>query len=338
MPRVGRVQATERGEELRATRQPALDRRRRHRADHLSVLRDRLPRALAGAVRPGRRALVGGLHRRLRAAAAGRAAALADGLREPGSWRRRSATRCGSRRRSSSRSRSPSTWSPWRCGRPIQDHLLHGNSTLYWIGVAAITAYGASYFARGFLAGSHRLTIYALLIISESVSRTAFPFAVALGIASGQTAVALGIVAAPTLSLIVVPFAFLRRFGSEVEPAPADGEGEVQEAAPNRRVHARTRWTVRGRRLPDHALRADVPERRAPAGQRQRRRRGRGLHLQRADDRPGAAPALPGGPDEPPPPPHHAPAHRETRRTSAPRSASRSWRSPASRRWSRSRC
>ena len=97
---------------------------------------------------------------------------------------------------------------------PIQDHLLHGNSTLYWIGVAAITAYGASYFARGFLAGSHRLTIYALLIISESVSRTAFPFAVALGIASGQTAVALGIVAAPTLSLIVVPFAFLRRFGS----------------------------------------------------------------------------------------------------------------------------
>jgi O-antigen/teichoic acid export membrane protein len=96
---------------------------------------------------------------------------------------------------------------------PIEDHLLDGNTTLYWIGVAAITAYGASYFARGFLAGSHRLTIYALLIISESVARTAFPTAVALGIASGQTAVALGIVAAPTLSLMVVPFAFLRRFG-----------------------------------------------------------------------------------------------------------------------------
>jgi O-antigen/teichoic acid export membrane protein len=105
---------------------------------------------------------------------------------------------------------------------PIQDHLLHGNTTLYWIGVAAVTAYGASYFARGFLAGSHRLTIYALLIISESVSRTAFPFAVALGIASGQTAIALGIVAAPTLSLIVVPFAFLRRFGGEeAGPEPA---------------------------------------------------------------------------------------------------------------------
>ena len=105
---------------------------------------------------------------------------------------------------------------------PIQDHLLHGNSTLYWIGVAAVTAYGASYFARGFLAGSHRLTVYALLIISESVARTAFPTAVALGVASGQTAVALGIVAAPTLSLLVVPFAFLRRCGgARAGPEPA---------------------------------------------------------------------------------------------------------------------
>src|ERR671910_3547930 len=108
---------------------------------------------------------------------------------------------------------------------PIEDGLLDGNETLYWIGVAAVTAYGASYFARGFLAGSHRLTIYALQIISESIARTAFPTAVALGIASGQTAVALGIVAAPTLSLMVVPFAFLRRFGrvspSEEMPATA---------------------------------------------------------------------------------------------------------------------
>ena len=117
---------------------------------------------------------------------------------------------------------------------PIQDHLLDGNATLYWIGVTAITAYGASYFARGFLAGSHRLTIYALQIMSESVARTAFPAAVALGIASGQTAVALGIAAAPTLSLIVVPFAFLRRFGAPEEasspsaPEPA-GDAPTDE-------------------------------------------------------------------------------------------------------------
>jgi O-antigen/teichoic acid export membrane protein len=112
---------------------------------------------------------------------------------------------------------------------PITDHLLHGNSTLYWIGVAAVTAYGASYFARGFLAGSHRLTLYALQIICESCARTAFPLAVAVGIASGQTAVAMGIVAAPTLSLIVVPFAFLRRFGNASAVAGEGREGTPGE-------------------------------------------------------------------------------------------------------------
>jgi O-antigen/teichoic acid export membrane protein len=114
---------------------------------------------------------------------------------------------------------------------PITDDLLHGNTTLYWIGVAAVTAYGASYFCRGFLAGSHRLTLYALQIICESVARTAFPTAVAIGIASGQTAVALGIVAAPTLSLIVVPFAFVRRFAAETESALAEaGPPEDKQA------------------------------------------------------------------------------------------------------------
>ncbi len=122
---------------------------------------------------------------------------------------------------------------------PIQDNLLDGNETLYWIGVSAVAAYGASYFARGFLAGSHRLTLYALLIISESVSRTAFPMAVALGIASGQDVVAMGIVAAPTLSLIVVPFAFLRRATAEIDDAAGDeavppphanpAEGQLQD-------------------------------------------------------------------------------------------------------------
>ncbi len=113
---------------------------------------------------------------------------------------------------------------------PITDGLLGGNEFLFWVGVSAVAAYGASYFARGFLAGSHRLTVYALLIICESISRTAFPLAVALGIASGQDAVALGIVAAPTLSLIVVPFAFLRR-GSPPDP-PADEDEPEQGELP----------------------------------------------------------------------------------------------------------
>jgi O-antigen/teichoic acid export membrane protein len=116
---------------------------------------------------------------------------------------------------------------------PIEDGLLNGNETLFWIGVGSVAAYGASYFARGFLAGSHRLTLYAALIISESLSRTAFPMAVALGIASGQDAVALGIIAAPTLSLIVVPFAFLRRGGrpDATEPPPPDADPDAPAEA-----------------------------------------------------------------------------------------------------------
>ena len=41
---------------------------------------------------------------------------------------------------------------------PIQDRLLSGNETLYWIFVTATLAFAASFFARGFLAGSRRFS------------------------------------------------------------------------------------------------------------------------------------------------------------------------------------
>ena len=47
-------------------------------------------------------------------------------------------------------------------------------------------------------------------MLFESVSRFCFPLAVAVGLASGQTAVALGILAAPLASLLVVPWAIAR--------------------------------------------------------------------------------------------------------------------------------
>src|SRR4051794_18105675 len=94
---------------------------------------------------------------------------------------------------------------------PLEDDLLSGNSTLYWILVAAVLAFGASFFARGFLAGSRRFVLYGSLLLAESTARMGFALAVAVGIATGQTAVALGIVAAPVLSLAVVPLAFARR-------------------------------------------------------------------------------------------------------------------------------
>ncbi len=103
---------------------------------------------------------------------------------------------------------------------PIQNGLLEGNETLYWVFFSAVLFYAASYFARGFLAGSQRFGLFVALILSESCFRTVFAVLVALSILSGQSAVAIGITAAPALSLMVVPFAFARRAKRESEKPP----------------------------------------------------------------------------------------------------------------------
>jgi len=91
---------------------------------------------------------------------------------------------------------------------PIQDDLLEGNETLYWVYFSAVLFYAASYFARGFLAGVKRFGLFTALILSESCFRTLFAVLVAVSLLEGQSAVAIGIVAAPSLSLMVVPLAF----------------------------------------------------------------------------------------------------------------------------------
>lgn len=94
---------------------------------------------------------------------------------------------------------------------PLQDGLLEGNSALYWVFFSSVLFYAASYFARGYLAGHQLFGLFTGLILSESVFRTMFGVAVIVGLLSGQTAYAIGIVAAPLLSLMVVPFAITRR-------------------------------------------------------------------------------------------------------------------------------
>jgi O-antigen/teichoic acid export membrane protein len=101
---------------------------------------------------------------------------------------------------------------------PLQDDLLEGNETLYWILFTSVLAYAASYYARGYLAGNRRFGLFSTLILAESVFRTTFAVIVAVGLAHGQSAVALGIVAAPCLSLFVVPFAFVRRGQRQANP------------------------------------------------------------------------------------------------------------------------
>jgi O-antigen/teichoic acid export membrane protein len=128
---------------------------------------------------------------------------------------------------------------------PIQNGVLEGNEALYWVFFTSVLFYAASYFARGFLAGEQRFGLFVAMILSESCFRTIFAVMVAIGILSGQSAVAIGITAAPALSLLVVPFAFARRAqkeretqqsqpgmpGREAEDMPADAAREAEEAA-----------------------------------------------------------------------------------------------------------
>src|SRR5215212_1082949 len=110
---------------------------------------------------------------------------------------------------------------------PIEDELLGGSGTLYAILIVAVLAYAASYFARGFLAGHHRFGLYGGLVLMEASSRFLFALAVAVSIADGQTATALGIAAAPIVSLAVVPWALGRRLRAQPPlDAAADPDGE----------------------------------------------------------------------------------------------------------------
>jgi O-antigen/teichoic acid export membrane protein len=100
---------------------------------------------------------------------------------------------------------------------PIEEELFGGSETLYRVLIVTVLAYAVSYFARGFLAGSHRFGLYGGLVLMEASSRCLFALAVAVGIASGQSVVALG----------VVPWALGRRLP---EAVAGDADAEAAEA------------------------------------------------------------------------------------------------------------
>jgi O-antigen/teichoic acid export membrane protein len=110
----------------------------------------------------------------------------------------------------------------------IEDRLFDGSSALYWVLVVAGLAYAASYFARGWLAGHQWFGLYGGLVFMEASTRLLCAVAVAIGIASGQNVVAMGMAAAPFVSLIVVPWAFARR--PKVMAAPEPDEEELDLA------------------------------------------------------------------------------------------------------------
>src|SRR4051812_19280400 len=96
---------------------------------------------------------------------------------------------------------------------PLENRLFDGSAALYWVLVVAVLAYAASYFARGWLAGHQWFALYGGLVFIEATARLMFAVAVlvGIGVANGQTVVAMGMAAAPFVSLIVVPLAFSRR-------------------------------------------------------------------------------------------------------------------------------
>jgi O-antigen/teichoic acid export membrane protein len=114
---------------------------------------------------------------------------------------------------------------------PIEDNLFAGSSTLYWVLVVGVLAYAASYFARGYLAGHHLFPLYGGLVLMEASSRCLFALAVAIGIAEGQSAVALGMAAAPIVSLAVVPPALARRIAPGAEANPGEPDPAQLDAA-----------------------------------------------------------------------------------------------------------
>ncbi len=107
------------------------------------------------------------------------------------------------------------------------DHVFDGYAALYYVLVVGTLAYAGSYFARGWLAGHEYFGLFGALVLMESTSRICFALAAALGVTSGQTAVALGIAVAPLISLVVVPTAFARSRNERRNAGEPAGEPPV---------------------------------------------------------------------------------------------------------------
>jgi len=101
----------------------------------------------------------------------------------------------------------------------LEGDLFGDDATLFAVLIVALIGFGFNFYARGLLAGRRRFEAYTSLLVLESVARVVFAIVVALGIASGQDAIALGIAVAPIISLIVVPSALRRSRPQAATPA-----------------------------------------------------------------------------------------------------------------------
>ena len=119
---------------------------------------------------------------------------------------------------------------------PIQDNLLEGGDVLFWVLVVSLFGFGGAYYARGYLAGRRRFALYASLLILEGLARLGFALAVAVGIADGVDAVAIGIAVAPLAGLLVTPLALRHRHSVPAVAPVEQAAAGADDAAPSGRI------------------------------------------------------------------------------------------------------
>jgi O-antigen/teichoic acid export membrane protein len=118
----------------------------------------------------------------------------------------------------------------------LEEHLFAHHTTLYWAFVGAVVFYGASYFARGFLAGQRRFGLYGGLVLMESASRVVIVLLLVTGIiavADERNVAAIAIASAPLLSLCVVPWALRGQVRRMRARPPAEPGAAPDSAGPN---------------------------------------------------------------------------------------------------------
>ena len=94
----------------------------------------------------------------------------------------------------------------------LVDQVFDGYAALYYVLVVGTLAYAASYFARGWLAGHEYFALFGGAGPDGGASRaSASRWPWRLASPAGRPRVALGIAAAPLVSLVVVPAAFARQ-------------------------------------------------------------------------------------------------------------------------------
>jgi len=106
----------------------------------------------------------------------------------------------------------------------LTDRLFDGDELYFWALIASVLGFAASFFARGYLAGSGRFGLFSWLLLIDAVSRTSFALAVAVGIAEGADPIALGIAIAPALSALVLPLAGREPAGRTPAASRAGGD------------------------------------------------------------------------------------------------------------------